>query len=59
MRSSGLGFRKAASIIATHAKYLPVQIGFVFINIDVVQGVHAKPGVESEPILIRPLSNRR
>lgn len=39
--------------------YLPVQVGFVLVYIDVVQRVHTKPCVESETVLVRPLSNGR
>lgn len=39
--------------------YSPVEIWFVLVDIDVVQGIHSEPGVECKTILIRPLGNRR
>lgn len=39
--------------------YSPVKVGFVFVNVDVVERIHAEPGVEGEAILIRPFGDRR
>lgn len=39
--------------------FSPVQIWFVLVDVDVIQGIHPEPGVECKPALIRPLGNRR
>lgn len=38
---------------------LPVEVRLVLVYIDIVERVHTEPGVESEAILVRPLSNGR
>ena len=37
----------------------PVKVGFVLVYVDVVEGIHAEPGVQTEAVLIRPLGNGR
>lgn len=34
--------------------YLPVQVRFVFIHIDVVERILSEPGVDGETVLVRP-----
>lgn len=47
---------KLAKYKLTH---LPIKVWFILIYINIVQWIHAKPGVKRKPILIRPLGNRR
>lgn len=41
------------------AFYLPIEVRFVFIHIDVVEWILSEPGVDSESVLVRPFGNWR
>lgn len=34
--------------------YLPVEVWFVFVHIDVVEWILSEPGVDGESVLVRP-----
>lgn len=41
------------------AFYLPVEVRFVFIHVDVVEWILSEPSVDSESVLVRPFGNWR
>lgn len=43
--------------ICNYVFYLPIEVWFVFIHIDVVEWILSEPSVDSESVLIRPFGN--